>query len=246
MLVENWSVDNEESNCWAMFNGCNNLEGEKGTKCAGGWSSHKQFAHIDGGEDDPGYLSSLKYYDLWIDGEQVTTLNKHNIGGGSFSYDPSANKLTINKSYSSSRSNDIINNAIPRLTIYIPTDVTLSSSEEISIIKTSQPLWVTGPGYLTCTCPELGCGIDVSEGSTLRITNANLVIQCGYGLSGYFNNSTDESLVVANSNVQINSSECAIGLFKGGFILHTTSTGVLPPGFKLGKGMVGTRLMVGS
>ena len=217
---ENWSVDNVVNGCYAMFAGCGNLVGEKGTECDGGWGEHKTYAHIDGGEDDPGYLSSLKYYDLWIDGEQVTTLNKHNIGGGSFSYDPSANKLTINKSYSSSRSNDIINNAIPGLTIYIPTDVTLSSSEEISIIKTSQPLWVTGPGYLTCTCPELGCGIDVSEGSTLRITNANLVIQCGYGLSGYFNNSTDESLVVANSNVQINSSECAIGLFKGGISLQ--------------------------
>ena len=217
---ENWSVDNVVNGCWAMFGYCYNLEGEKGTECDGLWRNDKQFAHIDSGEEDHGYLSSLKYYDLWIDGEQVTTLNKHNIGGGSFSYDPSANKLTINKSYSSSRSNDIINNAISGLTIYIPTDVTLSSSEEISIIKTSQPLWVTGPGYLTCTCPELGCGIDVSEGSTLRITNANLVIQCGYGLSGYFNNSTDESLVVANSNVQINSSECAIGLFKGGISLQ--------------------------
>lgn len=217
---ENWSVDNVVNGCWAMFGYCYNLEGEKGTECDGLWRNDKQFAHIDSGEEDHGYLSSLKYYDLWIDGEQVTTLNKHNIGGGSFSYDPSANKLTINKSFSSSSSNDIINNAIPRLTIYIPTDVTLSSSEEISIIKTSQPLWVTGPGYLTCTCPELGCGIDVSEGSTLRITNANLVIQCGYGLSGYFNNSTDESLVVANSNVQINSSECAIGLFKGGISLQ--------------------------
>lgn len=217
---DNWSVDNVVDGCWAMFGYCYNLEGEKGTKCNGNWADHKTYAHIDGGEDDPGYLSSLKSYNLWIDGVQVTSVNNNNIGGGSFSYDPSANKLTINKSFSSSSSNDIINNAIPGLTIYIPTDVTLSSSEEISIIKTSQPLWVTGPGYLSCTCPELGCGIDVSEGSTLRITNANLVIQCGYGLSGYFNNSTDESLVVANSNVQINSSECAIGLFKGGISLQ--------------------------
>ena len=204
-----------------MFFRCSKLEGEQGTSyIEGAWETYDcSYAHIDGGESNPGYLSS-KSYNLWIDGVQVTSVNNNNIGGGSFSYDPSVNKLTINKSFSSSSSNDIINNAIPGLAIYIPTDVTLSSSEEISIIKTSQPLRVTGPGYLTCTCPELGCGIDVSESSSLTITNANLVIQCGYGLSGYFNNTTDESLMVINSNVHINSSECAIGLFKGGISLQ--------------------------
>ena len=205
-----------------MFFRCSKLKGEQGTSyIEGAWETYDcSYAHIDGGESYPGYLSSVKSYNLWIDGVQVTSVNNNNIGGGSFSYDPSVNKLTINKSFSSSSSNDIINNAIPGLAIYIPTDVTLSSSEEISIIKTSQPLWVTGPGYLTCTCPELGCGIDVSESSSLTITNANLVIQCGYGLSGYFNNTTDESLMVINSNVHINSSECAIGLFKGGISLE--------------------------
>ena len=215
-----WNTSNVTESS-VMFYRCSKLKGEQGTSyIEGAWDTYDcSYAHIDG-VGGPGYLSSIKTYNLRIDGVQVTSVNNNNIGGGSFSYDPSANKLTINKSYSSSRSNDIINNAISELTIYIPTDVTLSSSEEISIIKTSQPLWVTGPGYLTCTCPELGCGIDVSESSSLTITNANLVIQCGYGLSGYFNNSTDESLVVANSNVQINSSECAIGLFKGGIRLE--------------------------
>lgn len=216
-----WNTSNVTESS-VMFFRCSKLEGEQGTSYIdNAFETYDcSYAHIDGGESNPGYLSSVKSYNLWIDGVQVTSVNNNNIGGGSFSYDPSANKLTINKSFSSSSSNDIINNAISGLTIYIPTDVTLSSSEEISIIKTSQPLWVTGPGYLTCTCPELGCGIDVSESSSLTITNANLVIQCGYGLSGYFNNTTDESLMVINSNVHINSSECAIGLFKGGISLE--------------------------
>ena len=216
-----WNTSNVKESS-VMFLWCSKLEGEQGTSyIEGAWETYDcSYAHIDGGESSPGYLSSVKSYNLWIDGVQVTSVNNNNIGGGSFSYDPSANKLTINKSFSSSSSNDIINNAIPGLAIYIPTEVTLSSSEEISIIKTSQPLWVTGPGYLTCTCPELGCGIDVSESSSLTITNANLVIQSGYGLSGYFNNTTDESLMVINSNVHINSSECAIGLFKGGISLE--------------------------
>ena len=215
-----WNTSNVTESS-VMFYRCSKLKGEQGTSyIEGAWDTYDcSYAHIDG-VGGPGYLSSIKTYNLRIDGVQVTSVNNNNIGGGSFSYDPSANKLTINKSYSSSRSNDIINNAISGLTIYIPTEVTLSSSEEISIIKTSQPLWVTGPGYLICTCPELGCGIDVSESSSLTITNANLVIQCGYGLSGYFNNTTDESLMVINSNVHINSSECAIGLFKGGIRLE--------------------------
>lgn len=200
-----------------MFFRCSKLEGEQGTSyIEGAWETYDcSYAHIDGGESNPGYLSSVKSYNLWIDGVQVTSVNNNNIGGGSFSYDPSANKLTINKSFSSSSSNDIINNAIPGLSIYIPMDVSLSSSKEISIIKTSQPLWVTGPGYLTCTCPELGCGIDVSEGSAMSITNANLVIQCGYGIQGSIFG-TKESLVVTNSRVEISSVNGAIGYFGGG------------------------------
>ena len=68
---DNWSVDNVVDGCWAMFAGCNNLEGEKGTKCDGGWDYHKEFAHIDGGEDDPGYLSTaplIEAYAVYNDG----------------------------------------------------------------------------------------------------------------------------------------------------------------------------------
>ena len=216
-----WNTDNvtESSemflNCWNQDGG--HLEGEQGTKCvAGEWDTYDfSYAHIDG-VGGPGYLSSIKTYNLRIDGVQVTSVNNNNIGGGSFSYDPSANKLTINKSFSSSSSNDIINNAIPGLAIYIPTEVTLSSSEEISIIKTSQPLRVTGSGCLTLTgTNSLSCGIDVSEGSAMSITNANLVIQCGYGIQGSIFG-TKESLVVTNSRVEISSVNGAIGYFGGG------------------------------
>lgn len=213
-----WNTSNVTESS-VMFFRCSKLKGEQGTSyIEGAWETYDcSYAHIDG-VGGPGYLSSVKY-NLRIDGVQVTSVNNNNIGGGSFSYDPSANKLTINKSYSSSSSNDIINNAISELTIYIPTDVTLSSSEEISIIKTSQPLRVTGSGCLTLTgTNSLSCGIDVSEGSAMSITNANLVIQCGYGIQGSIFG-TKESLVVTNSRVEISSVNGAIGLFKGGISL---------------------------
>lgn len=215
-----WNTSNVTESS-VMFYRCSKLKGEQGTSyIEGAWDTYDcSYAHIDG-VGGPGYLSSIKTYNLRIDGVQVTSVNNNNIGGGSFSYDPSANKLTINKSYSSSRSNDIINNAIPGLAIYIPTEVTLSSSKEISIIKTSQPLRVTGSGCLTLTgTNSLSCGIDVSEGSAMSITNANLVIQCGYGIQGSIFG-TKESLVVTNSRVEISSVNGAIGLFKGGISLE--------------------------
>lgn len=212
-----WNTSNVTESS-VMFFRCSKLEGEQGTSyIEGAWETYDcSYAHIDGGESYPGYLSSKSSYNLWIDGVQVTPVNNNNIGGGSFSYDPSANKLTINKSFSSSSSNDIINNAIPGLAIYIPMDVSLSSSKEVSIIKTSQPLRVTGSGCLTLTgTNSLSCGIDVSEGSAMSITNANLVIQCGYGIHGSIFG-TKESLVVTNSRVEISSVNGAIGYFGGG------------------------------
>ena len=211
-----WNTSNVTESL-VMFFRCSKLKGEQGTSyIEGAWETYDcSYAHIDG-VGGPGYLSSIKTYNLRIDGVQVTSVNNNNIGGGSFSYDPSANKLTIKKSFSSSSSNDIINNAIPGLAIYIPTDVTLSSSEEVFIIKTSRPLRVTGSGCLTLTgTNSLSCGIDVSEGSAMSITNANLVIQCGYGIQGSIFG-TKESLVVTNSRVEISSVNGAIGYFGGG------------------------------
>ena len=75
---------------------------------------------------------------------------------------------------------------------------------------------VTGSGCLTLTgTNSLSCGIDVSEGSAMSITNANLVIQCGYGIQGSIFG-TKESLVVTNSRVEISSVNGAIGYFGGG------------------------------
>ena len=56
-VSDDWNTDNVEDNGGAMFYGCDNLIGEMGTK----WNNDHQnleYAHIDGGPDNPGYLSS--------------------------------------------------------------------------------------------------------------------------------------------------------------------------------------------
>ena len=54
---EKWDTENVEAS-YAMFSGCEKLEGEKGTTYD---ESHtdKEYAHIDGGPDNRGYLSTV-------------------------------------------------------------------------------------------------------------------------------------------------------------------------------------------
>ena len=54
---EKWDAENVEIS-YAMFSGCEKLEGEKGTTYD---ESHtdKEYAHIDGAPDNPGYLSTV-------------------------------------------------------------------------------------------------------------------------------------------------------------------------------------------
>lgn len=88
---ENWSVDNVVDGCYAMFAGCGNLVGEKGTECDGLWRDDKEFAHIDGGEEDHGYLSTaplIEAYAVLSDGGKTLTFycdaNKSSFGTNAY------------------------------------------------------------------------------------------------------------------------------------------------------------------
>ena len=92
-----WSTEAVTSST-DMFANCFKIEGGAGTTFS---SSHTDasFAHIDGGIDNPGYLTGATY-DLWINGVQVTCANQNGVTGsgisGSVTYDPSTNTLTLN------------------------------------------------------------------------------------------------------------------------------------------------------
>lgn len=58
-----WSVDSLDNKDAILFNECRSLKGEAGTKCSGGMYN-SSYAHIDGGEEDKGYLSHRKEGEL--------------------------------------------------------------------------------------------------------------------------------------------------------------------------------------
>jgi surface protein len=97
-VTDDWSINSiRYSN--DMFKDCTNLVGGAGTTYD---ANHVDatYAHIDGGPSNPGYLTEKHFYDLWINGEQVTNLNctdLGNIGGvtGTVSYNPSTNTLML-------------------------------------------------------------------------------------------------------------------------------------------------------
>ena len=56
-VSEGWDVSNVEDGGNQMFWYCDNLEGEKGTHYSEGLPSNIEYAHIDGGDENPGYLT---------------------------------------------------------------------------------------------------------------------------------------------------------------------------------------------
>ncbi len=81
-----------------MFANCFKIVGGAGTTYSSSYTD-ASYAHIDGGIDNPGYLTGATY-DLWINGVQVTYANQNGVTGpgisGSVTYDPSTNTLTLN------------------------------------------------------------------------------------------------------------------------------------------------------
>ena len=90
---DGWTAEHVASE--NMFKGCINLVGGKGTTYD---ENHvkRSYAHIDGGPDNPGYLTAYEAYDLWIAGTQVTNVNCHSIPYEGVDFDPDTNTLTLN------------------------------------------------------------------------------------------------------------------------------------------------------
>ena len=194
---ENWSVDNEESNCWAMFAGCNNLEGEKGTKCAGGWSSHKQFAHIDGGEDDPGYLSTAPLIEAYAvlsdDGKTLTfycDANKSSFGTNAYELNTENNYPGWYKDWSEGENPNKITKVVfdSSFKVARPTSTyhwfayqeQLTEIIDIDYLNTSQ---VTNMDWMFSNCFKLK-HIELSGFDTQNVTDITGIFNSCYSLTG--------------------------------------------------------------
>ena len=92
-----WSTEAVTSST-NMFANCLKIVGGAGATFTS-WHTDASYAHIDGGIDNPGYLTGATY-DLWINGVQVTYANQNGVTGpgisGSVTYDASINTLTLN------------------------------------------------------------------------------------------------------------------------------------------------------
>ena len=95
---DGWTVEMVTSSL-CMFNNCNSLVGGAGTYYNPDHLS-ANYAHVDGGPDNPGYLTyaEIEKYDLWVGGVQVTDLNRSNIpiAQGTAKYNKKSKLLTLN------------------------------------------------------------------------------------------------------------------------------------------------------
>lgn len=94
-----WDLSNATSKN-NMFSGCTSLVGGEGTAYSDVYDTSveddSQYAHVDGGEDYPGFFTK-KNYGLQVSGRDVTSMNYNNILGNlSAIYDPSTHTLTLN------------------------------------------------------------------------------------------------------------------------------------------------------
>ena len=86
-----WDLSNATSKN-NMFSGCTSLVGGEGTAYTDVYDTSveddSQYAHVDGGEDYPGFFTK-KNYGLQVSGRDVTSMNYNNILGNlSAIYDP--------------------------------------------------------------------------------------------------------------------------------------------------------------
>ncbi len=95
-----WVVnDNPEENTM-LFYGCISLVGGEGTAYTDVYDinvwNDSHYAHVDGGEDYPGFFTA-KDYGLRVSGTEVTSMNYDNIiGNSSAIYEPRTHTLTLN------------------------------------------------------------------------------------------------------------------------------------------------------
>ena len=173
----------------------------------------------------------VEYYDLWIDGVQVTSENALDVlGNGCFAYRKNENRLTLSKSYTGT-SAQVIRSEIPNLTIYLPNDFTYTSNNDV--ISLGADTRIIGPGTLTVNSNG-NCGIFVRAGATLTLENADVVAEGEWGIAG---TPGGEKLIVKNSTVKAKGASGAICDFDGGITL-TGSSIVKPIGGKIGASAI--------
>lgn len=216
----------EEKMDW-MFRSCDNLKGGAGTAFD---SKHdgKEYAHIDGGKTNPGYLSVHKY-DLRIAGTQVTYANKNDIlGNGVFAYEPESKTLSINGSYKSNYS-PILYCSIDGLTINSNYSSVLELQRDGTIIQTTRNTTIKGEG-MSLLSDYNTCAIDVISGNLTIDKVKQMIILTSVGIA---------SIINYNGQLTIKSSEVII---KCTDLEHSSQTPMAIYGLGSGIKLLGSKI----
>ncbi len=225
---EKWNVG-KVVDYYNMFYNCNSIKGEKGTTYD---ANHvgKDYAHIDGGSSNPGYLSNVScLYDMSIANTKVTKENCYNIlGNGIFSYSPSTKTLTVKGNYKYNNNTPFIDSKINGLIIDVPYDAELEGTYENKplIELRNGSTTIKGNGKLTLKTKETA--IYPINGASVTIENMDMDIDALWGIAGPRSSMYQEKLTIKSSNVTIVTSSyvndpSAICDLKGGIILEGCS-----------------------
>ena len=168
---EGWSTD-AVINSEDMFCSCTNLVGGAGTTYD--WNHRDaSYAHIDGGTDNPGYLSQeVETYKLWIAGTQVTSANMNDVlGDGTVSYNPDTNTLTLNGANISANGTQGIRAISANFMINVigNNNVEIVDAEGVSLTnRATTTMTFYGSGLLNIKASDVGIA-----------TNGNVVLKDG-------------------------------------------------------------------
>ena len=198
-----------------MFNSCTSIVGGAGTTYD---ANHVDatYARIDGGASKPGYFTvkPITTYDLWINGEQVTSENYSNITGTGISrkvyYNYWQKRLMLEDATISNSTNGgtCITSEIDGLIINLIGTNSLSSqtgfrARAMNLANTT----IRGTGTLTAT--GLSAGITIQDGKTLTINNVSNLSATGNNYGFYANNPTNSCLVIKGSKTTVHATGAA-------------------------------------
>ena len=173
----------------------------------------------ENGTENEADLAAVEY-NLWIDGIQVTSANKHDpTADQSFYYDNDKKILAVYKSYTATSNAEVIKSDIEGLTINISSteDVVLTSLDD-DAIQSNKDLTIRSSRNLTLKTENKNyCGI-FFLGTTLTIENVTLSVDAGWGISGPAP-ANDCVLLVKNAEINAVSTLGAVADFGGGITL---------------------------
>ena len=176
---DGWNVSGANFST-SMFESCTSLAGEAGTTYD---ANHIDagYAHVDGGNGNPGYLTAVRRYNLMVKGNYVTNANRYDIlgDGGTIIFDGDKT-LTLNKLdlankgdgvYGISNGNSNYDIDVKTLTIEVLGDTKITTDKSCLYFKNLN-LTINGPAELNLASSE-NEAIDVNT-CRLSLVNAKL------------------------------------------------------------------------